>query len=201
MDKLDHKKNGGGFASGEYWRKRSDMMYYRYLDYIIRSVGAKASSLIDVGSGNCPYLDWWDWIPERVSVDIRVPYSSEGVVGIQGDIFKLAFDKTFDLCTCFQVLEHVPDAEAFARRLLELGELVIVSVPYKWGDKPRVTPGHVHDPVSYEKLTGWMGREANYKIIVEEPFGRLKNKRLIALYDKDPERTFGPGTGKGRIIR
>ena len=177
------------------------MMYYRYIDYIMRSVGATAESLIDVGSGNCPYLDWFDWIPERVSVDIRVPYRSEGVKGIQGDIFELTFDKTFDICTCFQVLEHVPEAERFARRLQELGKLVIVSVPYKWGDKPRVTPGHVQDPVTYDKLTGWMGRAANYKIIVEEPFGQNKCKRLIALYDANHDRRFGPGTGKNRILR
>lgn len=99
---------------GAYWRKRGDMMYYRYLDYILRSVGAKSGSLIDVGSGNCPYLDWWDWIPERVSVDIRVPYESEGVKGIQGDIFEMSFEKPFDICTCFQVFEHVPEAERFA---------------------------------------------------------------------------------------
>src|SRR5690554_2100165 len=116
-------KGSGGFSTGNYWRKRSDMMYYRYLDYIIRSVGASADSLIDVGSGNCPYLDWWDWISHRVSVDIRVPYESAGVNGIQGDIFELEFDKIFDLCTCFQVLEHVPEAERFSRRLLELGKL------------------------------------------------------------------------------
>ena len=99
------------------------------------------------------------------------------------------------------MLEHVPQAERFARRLQELGKLVIVSVPYKWGDKPRPTPGHVHDPVTYEKLTGWMGREANNKIIVQQPFSQNKSRRLIALYDTDHTRKFGPGTGKNRILR
>lgn len=114
-----------GYASGNYWRQRSDMMYYRYIDYIMRCVGAKARSMIDVGSGNCPYLEWFDWIPNRVSVDIRVPYNSEGVKGIQGDIFKISFAESFDICTCLQVLEHVPEAERFAHRLQELGKLLI----------------------------------------------------------------------------
>jgi hypothetical protein len=74
-------------------------------------------------------------------------------------------------------------------------------VPYKWGDEPRRTPGHVHDPVTYEKLTGWMGREANYKIIVEEPFQQLKSKRLIALYDRDPDRKFRPANMKSHAAR
>lgn len=189
-----------GYATGAYWRNRSDAIYYRYVDYIMRSVGQDAKSLIDVGSGNCPYLDWFDWIPDRVSVDIRVPYTSEGVRGIQGDIHELTFEKPFDICTCFQVLEHVPDAEPFAHRLLELGRMVIVSVPYNWSSRMKV-PGHVHDPVDYAKLTGWMGREANYRCVVEEPFGGPTGKRLIAIYDEDPDRTFTAQDRKTRILR
>lgn len=177
-----------GYASQEYWRKRSDMLYYRYIDHILRHVGAGADSLIDVGTGNCPYLDWWDWIPHRVSVDIRVPYKAAGVTAIKGDIHQLTFAEPFDICTCLQVLEHVPEAQPFARRLLELGKLVIVSVPYNWPDGPRPTPGHVHDPVDYAKLTGWMGREADYRIIVTEPSGKTRNQRLIAFYHRQPQR-------------
>ena len=99
-----------------YWKKRSKLMYYRYIQRIVEKLGAEAKSMIDVGSGNCPYLEWFDWIPERVSVDIGVPYSSDHVRGITGDIFQLEFPKRFDLCTCLQVLEHVPDAAAFGRR-------------------------------------------------------------------------------------
>ena len=74
MIRKSNTRDTSGYVSGAYWRERSDMMYYKYLDYILRSVGKDAGGLIDVGSGSCPYLDWWDWIPERVSVDIRVPY-------------------------------------------------------------------------------------------------------------------------------
>ena len=180
-------KATSAYQSQAYWRKRSGMIYYRYIEKIVGSLGAKAASLLDVGSGNCPYLDWFDWIPERVSVDIRVPYQSAQVRGIQGDIFKLEFSKPFDLCTCLQVLEHVPDAEKFARRLLELGRVVVVSVPYKWPNAPKPTPGHIHDPVDYAKLTRWMGRKADYKIIVEEPLSKSpRRRRLIAVYNSDP---------------
>lgn len=182
--------SAGGYASQEYWAKRSDMLYYRYIDFIVRAVGVDAQTMVDVGTGNCPYLEWFEWIPERTSVDIRVPYQSETVKGVKGDIHKLTFDKRFDLLTCLQVLEHVPDATAFARRLLEISELAIISVPYKWPVVPKATPGHIHDPVDYAKLTQWMGREANYKIIVQEPFGGVKGQRLIALYDRDPGRRF-----------
>lgn len=174
------------YQSQLYWKRRKQMLYYRYIQRIIKEIGASAQSMIDVGSGNCPYLEWFDWIPERVSVDIRVPYSSEQVQGIQGDIFQLEFPKLFDVCTCLQVLEHVPDAGAFAKRLLQLARTVVVSVPYKWPNSPKPTPGHVHDPVDYAKLSSWMGRKADYKIIVEEPLSSSpRRRRLIAIYTTD----------------
>ena len=195
------KARGSAFSSQSYWRRRSDLMYYRYVDWMVRATGPQARSLIDVGTGNCPYLDWFDWIPERVSVDHNVPYAGLGVRAVKGDIHKLDFPERFDICTCLQVLEHVPEVEPFARRLLELARLVIVSVPYKWSRFINPTPGHIHDPVDYEKLTEWMGRRANYHIIVEEPFSRSKHRRLIALYDEDPRRKFTHALREAMIIR
>ena len=121
MTEMTEANTTKGYASRSYWRQRSDMLYYRYIDWIIRATGAQAESLIDVGSGNCPYLDWFDWIGDRVSVDIRVPYAGPGIRPIKGDILTLDFPKRFDSCTCLQVLEHVPDVEPFARRLLAPG--------------------------------------------------------------------------------
>lgn len=192
----------GGYTSRSYWRKRSDALYYNCVDYVMRTVAKDARSLIDVGTGNCPYLEWFDWIPERVSVDINVPYDEGGVRGIVGDIHEIDFGKRFDVCTCLQVLEHVPDAKAFARRLQELADLLIVSVPYKWTATPVRVPGHVNDPVDEEKLAVWMGREANYRIIVEEPFSPPhRARRLVAIYDRDPERTFGTEVRDARLFR
>jgi SAM-dependent methyltransferase len=185
------------YSTQRYWRERSDMIYYRYIDYIVRTVGKDARRMLDVGSGNCPYQEWFDWIETRISVDIRVPYSSKTVKGIKGDIHELDLGERFDLVTCFQVLEHVPDATRFARRLLELGRVLIVSVPYNWPAKPPV-PGHVHDPVSDAKLDAWMGRPANYKMVVREPFSGPRGQRLIAIYDEDPARKFTYAEAKAR---
>ena len=196
---LEGRGQKHGFASGEYWSRRSDMLYHRYVDYIVRTVATDARSLIDVGTGGCPYLEWFDWIPERVSFDLRSPYRSQAVRGVVGELLSHDFDRRYDVCTCLQVLEHVADAAPFARRLREIARLVIVSVPYRWDVDAQAA--HVHDPVTEEKLEGWMGRPANYSIVVREPFRTHSARRLIALFDEDPGRRFDKSVIEGRRIR
>lgn len=184
------------YADGSYWERRSDLLYYQYFRYILRCIGAEARSLVDIGSGNAPYLEWFDWIPERVSVDLTTPYRSEAVRGVVGDILTLDLPRA-DLCTCLQVLEHVEAPEPFARRLLELGALVLVSVPFRW--PANANRNHVNDPVDLAKLNGWFGRPANWRMVVREPFAGPKGARLFALYDPaDPDRRFGVATRHGR---
>ncbi len=185
------------YAAGGYWDDRMDLMYYNYVDYIMRTLTGNAKSMIDVGTANCPYQEWFDWIPERVSFDQAPPYASENVTGIQGDFLTHDFGRRFDVATCLQVLEHVPDAQTFTRKLLEISDLVIISVPFMWPAK--MMDEHIHDPVSYEKLTDWAGREANYHVVIEEPF--RSRKRLIAVYDTDEQAGWGKKNFKQRVIR
>lgn len=184
------KQERNTYADGTYWKRRQRMVYYQYLDRIVRKVGSKAKSMLDVGSGNAPYLDWFDWIPDRVSIDRAPPYESEHVVGIQADFLTHPFDRKFDLVTCLQVLEHVADAKPFAQHLLSIGRIVLISVPYRW--PAGQTPGHVQDPVDLEKLNLWFGRPPNWSQIVREPFsGYEKGRRLFALYNTaDPEKRY-----------
>ena len=96
-----------------------------------------------------------------------------------------------------QVLEHVPEPAPFARRLLELGRIVLISVPYKWPKGSN--PDHVNDPVDLEAVADWFGRTPNYHLVVHEPFAGRKGARLFAIFDvADPERVFGNEVRKGR---
>jgi hypothetical protein len=196
---MKNLKSLNSYNSGAYWKKRSDLLYYRYIDYILRTVGKDAQSLADVGTGGCKYLEWFDWIPDLVSIDIAKPYTSESIRGINGNILDMKFEEKYDICTCFQVLEHIPKAKKFARKLFDIGEMVIVSVPYEW--PAGNVPGHVHDPVNEKKLKKWMGREPNYQILVEEPFRYGTGKRLIAIYDQDITRVFHTDLINDRLIR
>jgi hypothetical protein len=166
-----------------YWERRRDHVYLQHIRAIVHAVGIDARSLLDVGTNGCPYPDWFDWIPRRVSLDLEKPYQSPGVVGIKADFLRWPSDERFDLVTCLQVLEHIPDASAFARALLARAPRVLVSVPYKW--KPG-NEQHVHDPVDEEKVTGWFGTAPRFTMVSTEL--RKPIKRLIAYFERDPKR-------------
>jgi 2-polyprenyl-3-methyl-5-hydroxy-6-metoxy-1,4-benzoquinol methylase len=81
-----------------------------------------------------------------------------GIERVSADFLAYRPPLRFDLVLCLQVLEHLQDPETFARKLLDSGRIVIMSVPYQWpaGRNPR----HLQDPVSEAKLIGWAGRGA-----------------------------------------
>ena len=149
----------------DYWRSRRDANYLQRVARLVQSVGGDAKSILDVGSNRCPYLDWFEWIPKRVSVDLQAPYSSPSVEGIKADFLSWQANEQFDLCLCLQVLEHVPDAGAFSRKLLATARDVIVSVPYLWSGSCKY---HVHDPVDDAKIAAWFGRDPDISIVVTE---------------------------------
>jgi 2-polyprenyl-3-methyl-5-hydroxy-6-metoxy-1,4-benzoquinol methylase len=165
-------------GAAKYWEQRKDSIYLHAAQLICRKFAASANSVIDVGSNGTPTLEWHRPTARTlVSLDLRRPYVAEGVVSLAGDFLKRRFDEKFDLATCFQVLEHVPNATAFAQKLLEVGSTVVVSVPYKW--KAGTTKGHVHDPVDEDKMLGWFGKAPVYSYIAHELNGRI---RLIHVY-------------------
>jgi hypothetical protein len=174
------KSNGGA-----YWKERQRMVYYSNVDLIVRHVARNAKSLIDVGARNAAYTEEFTWIPDRYTLDIVKPYSSENVKGIRKNFFEFEPEQKFDVALCLQVLEHIDDASRFAQKLLDVGRRVVVSVPYKW---PRgACKYHVQDPVSEDKLSNWFGRTPDYSIVIQEPFRtKTTGRRLIAYYHDDP---------------
>lgn len=139
--------------------------------------------MLDVGSNNCPYLDWFPKVPERVSVDLLHPYEAPGVVSIKSDFLSWSPSRKFDVVTCLQVLEHIPDAGAFARKLLEVSKVLVVTVPYKWARGG--VKSHVHDPVGEEKMLEWFGRRPNFSYRCQKVTADVV--RLIHVYDFLPD--------------
>jgi len=63
------------------------------------------------------------------------------------------------------------------KRLLELGELCIVSVPFQW--HPEDCHTHIHDPVGKKKMADWSETEPAFEMVIPELNGK---KRLIQVY-------------------
>ena len=157
---------------------RQNLIYYRYVSMLVQGFAADVKSMVDVGSGDRPLIEEFDWIPKRVCVDKKRIYQSENVKGILVDFFDYEPEEKFDFGLCLQTLEHIPDAKKFTRKLFEIANHVLISVPYKW--KAGTVAGHIHDPVDLDKIIEWAGRKPRYHIVVEEPF--TGHKRLICYY-------------------
>lgn len=172
----------------DYWTRRKNLIYYRYVEMIVRGVANQAGSIIDIGSSNTSCVEWFDWIPIKHALDKRTPYSSNYVTGIEEDFLNFEPQQKYDLAICLQVLEHVPKAGAFARKLFNIADSVLISVPYKWPEGD--CKYHIHDPVDEEKLEKWTDRSPDYSVVVQEPLiVSPKGERLIAYYN-NPVKKF-----------
>jgi hypothetical protein len=160
------------------WESRANSHYLAAVRRLAGERGAAAGSILDIGSDGCPYLDWFDWMPRRVSLDLERPYAGDRVGSVKAGVLAWEPRERFGIVLCLQVLEHIPDAARFAQRLIAVVRRhVIVSVPYKW--RAGRIPDHVHDPVDEAKVLRWFGREPDCSMIVSER-GRLR--RLICCY-------------------
>ena len=137
-----------------YFEKRSKEPYYKYVRMLLGILSYNANSICDVGSNGVDLISWLP-CPNKVSIDLRNPFSGNGVEGIKGNFITYDFKTKFDIVTCFQVMEHIKSNQvhAFANKLLAVTEkLLIVSVPYMWAEG--ACRWHVQDPVDETKLLG-----------------------------------------------
>lgn len=178
----------------------NSLVYYHVVRVLVGHIGARAQSMIDVGSGGYPYLEWFDHIPDRTSLDLRTPYEGPGVKSIKTNFLEYEPDQTFDIASCFQVMEHVPDdvIGPFAQKLLQIGKTVIVSLPYKWQKDWAQT--HIQDPVDREKILSWFKREPNYEYICHEV--RIDRPRIIQVYERNRDKwSYSGERGRQRVAR
>jgi len=139
----------------------------RYLPRVKRTIGFLRSttfeSLLDVGSGRgvflLPFLRTFPWV--RVTaldlLEKRVDFLSQlsgggfhQLTAVTGSICDAPFpDRSFDVVTMLEVLEHIPDVErAVAEGVRLAGKFVVVTVP----SHPDNNPEHIH-LLTKERLT------------------------------------------------
>ena len=186
-NEFDKTTSRNNFDRNVYWQTRKHLVYYHVVEKYVRYVGRHAKSLLDVG-GTSPFIERFDWIGELHTLDIAQPYISERVTSTKMDFFEYDPGRRFDVITCLQVLEHLDNPTKACRRMAELSDHLIVSVPFKWDPATTRKAGHVQDPVSIKKLNRWMGKKPVDRTIVNEPF-LPRWPRLVAWYSFTDEVT------------
>ncbi|HUT64388.1 MAG TPA: hypothetical protein VMZ04_10580, partial [Anaerolineae bacterium] len=68
-----------------YWKQRKSFGYYKQVLEFARMYVPEGGSILDVGSGDCKYITWFDWFEEKQIIDIRNPPTLEGVTSISGN--------------------------------------------------------------------------------------------------------------------
>ncbi len=162
-------------SKASYWEGRRDYKYYREVLRLARAHASSGGQVIDVGANETEVLQHLDWFGRRVALDRRHVTPKPGIETIVMDFMAYQPESEFDLVLCLQVLEHLREPDRFARRLLETGRTIIISVPYRW--PAGTSRWHVQDPVDEAKLETWTQRKpVEVSIIADE------KERLIAVY-------------------
>lgn len=183
--------------SSEYWRQRRHYDFYKHLECVVKRYAASAKTALDVGSSLPPYLNALPWLEERTILGPRFAGNVKkggtemlstariaqkfGVVAIQADFLDwtpAAGGRPYDLVLCSEVVEHVPKPKEFVRKLLTVGRVVVLSVPYRWAPS-HDDAHHLNNKITRDRIASWAGRQPNAYDIVEEEGGE---QRIICVY-------------------
>ena len=140
-----------------YFKAKEDLPRVRVVLGFLQGIipAGQCQSLLDVGSGRGVFLfpllrDFpslevtsIDILPHRIEL-LQCLHDGgiDNLHPILGDICSFdAPDKSFDVVTMLEVMEHIPDTEAVVRNAVRLARnYIVVSVP----SKPDDNPEHIH---------------------------------------------------------
>lgn len=189
--------------SSEYWRERRLFLFYRHLYCLLYHYAPSATTVLDVGSALPPFVGCLSWIKRRT---ILGPKFAGNVAKHGGELFSIGRIQTkynvsalhadflawtppswpplgygepqYDLVLCTEVIEHVERPRDFVQKLLALGHVVVLSVPYRW-ESCEHKCHHKQNKITREKIASWAGRQPLAYDVVEEASG---DQRILAVY-------------------
>ncbi len=164
-----------------------DLQLLTVFRFLRRELGRCYGRVLDVGAGQAPWRELLDHA-EYVGLDIETAHEfgmqrTPGIVYYDGA--RIPFpDGSFDHVMCSEVLEHVPDADAFLAelaRILRPGGSLVLTIP--WSARLH------HLPHDYRRLTRYglaalMGAACFDSIRVEErgnDVAVIANKIIVML--------------------
>jgi hypothetical protein len=119
-----------------------------------------------VGQRDTAFLELLDWVASCVAVDLERVLVVPGARIDRGDLTRSDRSERYDLVFCLDVLEQVPKPVGFLQNLLWMGDVVVVSVPYRWPFDP--DSDRRHDPIDDVKLQRWARRRWIASEVVED---------------------------------
>ena len=164
----------------QYWIQRQNFVYMHVCKQLIGMIARSASTVADIGSNRTPLLDIFPAGIKKYSVDPETPYEAEDVESVFADFLQWNPSDSIQFGTCMQVMEHVVDATSFAKRMLEICEVSLISVPHL--EPPDSNPGHVHSMIDLDRIVDWFGRAPNYHYVSTELSGE---QRIICIFDRN----------------
>ena len=180
MDKIAHLARENGFKAYHFKKKDVLPRVNKVLGFL-KSIYFE--NLLDVGSGRgvflFPFIESFPYV-DVTSVDIldkRIEMLSDIKNGgidrlnvFKADICTQPFaDKSFDVITLLEVLEHIPDVEKAIESAVKMArKYVVVSVPSK-GDN---NPEHIH-LLTKDKLTKYFNEYGVTKLHFDGVNGHL----------------------------
>lgn len=168
-----------------YWNRRKNYVYLHVSRRLIEILAHSATAVADIGSNRSPILEYFGAKQTKYSVDITNPYRATDVVSVKEDFYEWQPPEPLQVGTCLQVIEHVSEPQRFCRRMLEVFEISIISVPYL--EPSGVNPGHINNDIDLSTVTSWFGKKPNFHYIAKELSG---DERLICVFDRATDDEF-----------
>jgi methionine biosynthesis protein MetW len=119
----------------EYWDTRGDVPYMHRWGTAAGLIPS-GSTVIDIGSGDCGFARHL----QSKKPDVKITTSDlspnavamareSGFDAVQLDLVNDEIHGHYDYVTCFEVIEHIPEAEVAMEKLMRAGDKVIISIP------------------------------------------------------------------------
>jgi SAM-dependent methyltransferase len=169
----------------EYWEKRKNRRYYDEALAYVRRFSPVNASILDVGAGTQAGCEYLLRLPETYRLTALEKAEDEGIRherirNIFADFLTWKPDGHYDTVICLQCIEHVKEAGEFFSRLRRAGDVLVLSVPYRW--RAAACKSHVHDPIDLDMVLNWAGGEQPVEWQVVTEASPPRTQRLIGVW-------------------
>jgi hypothetical protein len=125
----------GFHVSNETWRHKDMVRRQSFIDtrkkMVLDALGGMPESILDVGCGDCAFLDSFRGIKTRVGIECNEnAFPVDGIEHVRGFFPECCPEAMFDVVTSFHSLEHIVDCVGALRCMIEHSKRVVaIEVP------------------------------------------------------------------------